>query len=776
MRRIHVPLVVVSGILAFNGVEAAPDARQLGPTGLYGAPSATEIRIAKVAKGSPADGLVTTRDVIVGAGGAAFRTDARREIADAIDAAETEAAKGILPLTLKGGKTVNLQLKILGRYSQTAPYNCPKTEAIITQAAEYLVKSGHYAKGGLHSGWLGLMATGEKKYLDVVRQNLPKQKWVSPDTEAIAATLRGDKDMGYVGWYWGYDCITLGEYYLLTGDQSVLPALETYAVALAKGQDAGGLWGHRMATTARNGRLPGYAQMNQNSLTCFMGMLMARKCGIRNPDLDRGIGKTYAFYATFIGQGTLNYGVHGPNTKTFNNNGTSATAALDMALAGNREGVDFFSRLSAASWDGLETGHATFYFNVMWTPLGAHLAGPEVTQQFFRQSRWLHTLYRAWDGSFTFDGGESGEGNSSGAHLLAYCLGRRALFITGKEADKRLWLKGKEAAAAIEVGRIDYASKSADELIALFGHPLPQVTRSAVWALRAHEPKSDCIPRLATMMKKGTKAERLSAIGYFGYGCSNATALARLDDLGAILRDPKEDPERRALAASALSFIGKPAYPYYMDMARIIVEEEPGDVFRATDESVGNSMVTLCATPFKDGLVTDKPLFYRAALKLADHKRQSARTSGMRLIAEVPLADFHLVADKVQYIMDDKDPTYHSYHNQGPRGAAIDILVALHIAEGLEYLLDTLQLDSGKYGFKIRMMLEVVPKFGGNAKAALPRLKTINAGKFQTQWDAMIRTIEQGEPGKEKLMSFEEARQYGVKKPSAPSEPLKEMK
>ena len=107
-------------------------------------------------------------------------------------------------------------------------------------------------------------------------------------------------------------------------------------------------------------------------------------------------------------------------------------------------------------------------------------------------------------------------------------------------------------------------------------------------------------------------------------------------------------------------------------------------------------MVTLCATPFKEGLVTDKPLFYQAALKLVDHKRQSGRTSGLRLLAEVPLDDFHIVADKVQHIIEDKDPTYHSYHNQGPRGVAVDILVALNIAEGLDYLLDTLNLDSGK--------------------------------------------------------------------------------
>ena len=37
----------------------------------------------------------------------------------------------------------------------------------------------------------------------------------------------------------GYSLVLLSEYYLLTGDEYVRPAIKTYAVALAKGQDAG---------------------------------------------------------------------------------------------------------------------------------------------------------------------------------------------------------------------------------------------------------------------------------------------------------------------------------------------------------------------------------------------------------------------------------------------------------------------------------------------------------------------------------------------------------
>ena len=148
--------------------------------------------------------------------------------------------------------------------------------------------------------------------------------------------VEGKRDAGYVGWYWGYTCLLLSEYYLMTGDKYVLPAIKAYAVALASGQDASGLWAHRMATVARNGRLPGYGQINQPSLTCLMGLLLARKCGVQEPVVAQAIEKTHAFFASFVGKGELPCGVHNPMPDTFNNNGKCALAGLVLALYGGR--------------------------------------------------------------------------------------------------------------------------------------------------------------------------------------------------------------------------------------------------------------------------------------------------------------------------------------------------------------------------------------------------------------------------------------------------------
>lgn len=86
----------------------------LGPTGLFGITSPTDIKITKVEKGSPADGKLKVGDVIVAAGGIPFEEDTRPRLAAAIDQAETEQAKGILSVTLKDGNKVDLQLKMLG--------------------------------------------------------------------------------------------------------------------------------------------------------------------------------------------------------------------------------------------------------------------------------------------------------------------------------------------------------------------------------------------------------------------------------------------------------------------------------------------------------------------------------------------------------------------------------------------------------------------------------------------------------------------------------------
>jgi len=763
-------LIALAIVIALTGSSAFAQhfehkEHHLGPTGMFGVTSPTNITITKVEEGSPADGKIEVGNVIVAAGSATFEESTRKQLADAIDRAETKAAGGVLTLTLEDGKKVDLQLKVLGSYSDTAPFDCPKTDAIITQTADYLVQSKKFGRHNINIGLLGLLATGEKKYIDVVREVIHEADWAAPNVEL---SLQGT----YQSWTWGYTTILLCEYYLLTGDEYVLPAIEKYSTMIAKGRDAGGLWGHRMADPAINrdqlhGRLHGYAVMNQSSLPLFISMQLAERCGIEHPELQAGIEQTHTYYDSFIGRGTLPYGVHDPYSKSYNNNGMSGSAAVALSLKGNKRGATFFSQMSTAAHGTLESGHTGHYFSQLWTGLGANLAGPEASAAFFKKTRWLHTLNRTWDGSFTYDGcgyknpTYSYRGLSdAGSHLLNYCRSRAILYITGKEADKSIWITGQDVADTIALPSLNYKEASDEELLALFGHPMPAVRVNAVWSLRGREHKlSD---KVRAMVNKGTDLERQSAIGYFGYGCPAELATTAQDDLASILCDPNEKMLTRATAAYSLCWLKEAGYPYFTDMLRIIVADKPDDPLGRIDEMLGKSLNILCPDPYAANLITDKDLFYKAAMKLLSHKRANGRTAGTKLISGVPLEDFHYVADKVRYIIDDRDLTYHSYHNLGPQVESISILANLKIEGGIEDAFDYLERPEGKAGFKIRMLLAVLPKYGANAKYALDKIKAVNAGKFQASWDTMVKQIESATESR-KMISFEEAKNYGKK-------------
>ena len=753
--------VVISGTVHAQHFEHKE--HHLGPTGLFGVTSPKDIKITKVQQGSPADGKLKAGDLLVAAGGIPFKDATRQQLAAAIDQAETQKAKGVLTLTLQGGKQIDLQLKVLDSYSDTAPYHCPKTDAIITQAADYLVKSRKFGRGDMNIGLLGLLATGEQKYLDVVKEVLHAAPWAKPD---LALSI---EKYGRTAWGWGYTTMLLCEYYLLTGDEYVLPAIKTYSVAIAQGRDAAGLWGHGIASLDLNrgqphGRLPGYAVMNQSSLPLFISLLLADKCGIKHPEVQAGIEQTHTFYTAFIGRGTLPYGVHNPNSKSYNNNGMSGLAAVAFALHGNTRGAVFFSRMSAAASNTLETGHTGHFFNQLWTGLGANLAGPETSAAFFKETRWLHTLNRTWDGNFTYDGCGYKDGTFSyrglsdaGSHLLNLCLGRHQLYITGRDADPSIWLKGREVGDTIALATMDVKSKSDEELLALFDHPMPKVRGEAVWTLRAREHKlTDPIKK---MLKGGTDLQRHSAFGYFGYGCPKEQLVLVRDELAAIMRDPDEELGVRVTATGSLCSLGEAAYPYFDDMLKLVAADKPCDPLGKLDEQLGGSLNSLCPDPYAAGLVKDKQLFYAVVDKLLDHKRAVGRIAGGKLVANIPLEDFHYVADKLQHIIADQDLTYHSYHNLGPKTEAVSILANLNIAGGIEAAFDTLEAEGGKAGFKIRMMMNVLPKYGANAKYALPKIKAVKAGKFQKQWDAMIKEIESA-TGTRTMITLEEAKNY----------------
>lgn len=240
----------------------------LGPTGLRGwiytrpanfadsqqgktTTASRQILVTHVGAKTPADGVLQVDDVILGVGGKRFSDDARKAMGAAITEAEKVASKGVFKLTRWRAGTleeVQLKLRVLGTYSTTAPYDCPKSALIFADACKVLEKEP--LKDDLWGAvnGLALLATGNAEYLPRLKESARK---MAAKTEGLE--LRP----GMVVWDWGYKNLFLCEYYQTTQDPEVLAGIIAYTTLLAKGQSMYGTFGHGVSMRTEAGDLHG---------------------------------------------------------------------------------------------------------------------------------------------------------------------------------------------------------------------------------------------------------------------------------------------------------------------------------------------------------------------------------------------------------------------------------------------------------------------------------------------------------------------------------------
>lgn len=798
-KQIAMFLTITALLLVPRTVQAeGPSATQhMGPTGIIALISGTRaFNVKSVEKGSPADGKIWPGDQVVGAGRLPFLKRVRFEFAAAIAQARTEKNKGKLVLMVRrknGGRKmqrITLQLDVVGpdTFNDTAPYNCPKTDALIKEAAEHIASKKAY--GGLGVGLLGLLATGEEKYINHVRDHLHDVWWAKPD---------GKLSRGYQSWHWGYQHLVLTEYFLLTGDKYVLPAIRRYAEAMAKGQDAAGLWGHSMHDP-KTGRAPGYGVMNQPTMPVFISLILAKKCGVDSPRISEAIERTTNHYVkTYMHKGAMGYGNHGPKSKVYNNNGSSASLAIALAAAGHVEGAKFFSRMSIAGYNSLESGHATHFFNLMWTGLGANIAGPDAMAAYFKKTSWIIPLKNNWKGGYIYELTKGESLGNTGAYLLSLCTGRRKIHITGKGVDPAITLNAEEIDETINVHKYVNAliPMGIDELLEVSEtHWSPLIRRSAAWKLLKFK-REDIEATVRKRLAKEKSADALTGVTRLWDSSPQI-----FDEVAAILRDKSADLDARIAAAQTLGgaawaryvepeedfgraeFYGggelhKPALKYWPDLVQAIADDETNDPDGRLDRAAGRALADL-GNPYTQNLITDKPLFYKAINKmLADKHSANNRAGGMALIAaKMPLEDFHYVADMVVHVSRGTDREYTVY-----RGCSIGtengvgLLKRLNIQEAVEILIDS--FPTATRGKERARRIALLTSFGANAKPYLPRLRAAlekdlkpdpdaeEGGGFtkdvrlsKTEIEKVIQEIEAA-TNPRKMISLEEAKRMG---------------
>jgi hypothetical protein len=228
----------------------------LGPTGIRAQLRELSFEAKYVFPNSPADGQVRPGDLIVGVNGRPFATPhsfgfdwdkaakagysgPMMDLGNAIE--ESEGKDGILELSIrrKGEKltSVKLQLRRLGKFSATYPVKCKKTDQLFQEMCEYLEKNAsEWSGGGVTAavGGLALLANGNPQYMKTIER-------VARNLSRVDATNPG----GLNNWNLVYAGIFLGEYYLATGDTSVLHAMDDIHRGLVFAQTYPGVFQHQ---------------------------------------------------------------------------------------------------------------------------------------------------------------------------------------------------------------------------------------------------------------------------------------------------------------------------------------------------------------------------------------------------------------------------------------------------------------------------------------------------------------------------------------------------
>ena len=494
--------------LAFPLLAAPPDATKdyidatytynLGPTGargwIYGTGNewlfipegltreSRQIKITLVDKGSPADGILQLDDVIIGIGASVFTEDARKSLGVAIGEAEKTENKGQLKLKIwrKGTvlDNVTLSLAVMGAYSATAPYNCRKSALILSNACQYVVTHNTFGarpEGNAVVG-LALLAAGRP-------EALPKVQAYARKVAAGVGKLTVPLDQ-MCAWPWGYNNTFLSEYYLLTGDQEVLPAIREYTVTSARGQSWCGTYGHGMAWpkpdgSTTHGIVPPYGALNQAGLMVSIGIVLGEKCGIQDPELAPAIERSRRYFGYFAGKGAVPYG-ESPAEELHDDNGKSGEAALLLALQSQADmspQIQYFVKSCTAAYAEREFGHCGPFWAKLWQPLAVNLGGPEAMTAYFKKIEWELDLTRRWDGSFAYHsatGARAGDdclgpNSSTGEFILTYAMPLRKIYLTGKEIKPKCQISSKDIKEAMADGvaslHLDLKASTAKQLI-----------------------------------------------------------------------------------------------------------------------------------------------------------------------------------------------------------------------------------------------------------------------------------------------------------------------
>ncbi len=703
-----------------------------------------QILVTHVGLKSPADGVVQVDDVIVGVAGKPFTDDARKSIAYAIQNAEKESSKGLLKLSMvRAGQPLEVELKlsVIGTYRATAPWDCPKSKRIFEDACKALEKEP------LREDWAGavnglaLLASGNPDYLPRVQEYARK---LAPATLDLSKTGKG------ATWELGYRNLFLCEYLLLTGDKEVLHGLREYTLSMARGQSMYGTFGHGFAAKTADGKfhgsIPPYGPVNMAGLPANLSIVLARKCGIDDPEVDQAIARTAGFFGYFTDKGAIPYGEHEPWPFHENNGKNSITALMFSAIGNKPVETKFFSQMAVAGFCSRECGHTGQGFSYLWSALGANVGGPAAEAAFFREASWHLDLVRRCDGSFTYDGAEQyGPGKTdddtyygkssyhglspNATYVLTYSLPLKKLIITGRELDKKVWLNRDEVAASIAAGRFDLERKklSAEELIEAFAAWSP-VVRS--WAAEELATRKEC----AGLAPKLIELAGGKDIHVIQGACETLGLIKSVEALPVLVKQLSH-PDRwvRYKAAEAIKGMGAAAKPALDDILKALVSTaEPMWPINWADPvqiAHGQLAAAVFSGPLKESLKgADPRLLYPAVRVVSQNPDGMARATLKEFFdRRISAEDVIALAPDILTAVRNPCPADTMFGNEIRMGG-FKALTKYRFQEGIEAGVFFAKTQGG-HGSESRtgVIMKEIVGYGAAAKPVIPALRELIA-------------------------------------------------
>lgn len=325
---------------------------------------------------------------------------------------------------------VEFKIPVRGAYSKTWPVNCAKSDAIVKDMSKYLREADDWGWGAA----LFLLSTGEKEDLEAVRQR-----------------FSGKLSTEQVGFPWsiGYTGIAICEYYLKTGDKSVLPAIQArHDYLLDRVYNSS--W---MGRGGASFKYMAGGHLNAAGLHCVTFLLMATECGV---DVDEAFLKdTFRHLYRYAGRGNVAYGDQMPEGGMTDNGKVGKLTFLLQAAANltpegegsvyaKARNISATKSFYSTSW--LFHGHTGGGIGEFWRgPAMGVVKDKRPTQyrSFMDERRWMYELARTHEGAFGWAGGTNvgygavNSGSPCGNYIpLIYTLPRKHLRIFGAPASK----------------------------------------------------------------------------------------------------------------------------------------------------------------------------------------------------------------------------------------------------------------------------------------------------------------------------------------------------